>query len=192
MDTGTLIAVIVVALIVLGVVWFLARKQRSAKLQERFGPEYERAVSEFGGRGQAESELEARRKRVEQLSIRPLSGPDRERFANAWRSTQAQFVDDPSGAIAEADKLVADLMQTRGYPVGDFEQRAADVSVNHPNVVTNYRAAHLIALNSERGAASTEDLRQAMMHYKALFEDLLETGVQTGGDSDENGVRRSA
>jgi len=180
MDIGPLIALIVVVLIVLGAVWFLARKRRSDKLQERFGPEYERAVSDFGGRGQAESELEARRRRVEQLNVRPLSAPDQERFAIAWRSAQARFVDDPSGAIAEADKLVGELMQTRGYPVGDFEQRAADVSVNHPNVVTNYRAAHLIALDSERGAASTEDLRQAMVHYKALFEDLLESRVEPG------------
>jgi hypothetical protein len=134
-------------------------------------------VTEHGDQRGAQAELEARQKRVEQLDIRSLSPSDRARFADAWRATQAHFVDDPSAAIGEADRLVTDVMKARGYPIGDFEQRAADVSVDHPRVVENYRAARDTALRNERGQASTEDLRQAMVHYRALFEDLLESGT---------------
>jgi hypothetical protein len=177
MTTETVIPIAVLAAVIIGVIWFATRKRRSDDLRERFGPEYDEAVSEFGDRGQAESELEARRKRVEQFNIRPLALPDQQRFANAWREMQAGFVDEPSEAIVEADRLVTELMQTRGYPMGNFARRAADISVDHPELVRNYRAAHAIALDNERGAASTEELRQAMVHYKALSEELLEAPI---------------
>ncbi len=173
------ILIVVLAIALLAIMWLAGRRKRSADLRDQFGDEYDHTVREFGDRRQAESELEARRKRVEAFDIRPLSGQDQQRFASEWKTTQAHFVDDPNAAIGEADRLVRDLMQTRGYPMGDFEQRAADISVNHPNVVTNYRAAHSIALDNERGAADTEALRQAMVHYKALFEELLEQRVIT-------------
>jgi hypothetical protein len=179
MDQITLIVIIVVvALVVVAVgVWMYMQKRRTEQVRERFGPEYDRAVTEHGDQRGAQAELEARQKRVEHLDIRPLSPSDRARFADAWRATQAHFVDDPSAAIGEADRLVTDVMKARGYPIGDFEQRAADVSVDHPRVVENYRGARDTALRNERGQASTEDLRQAMVHYRALFEDLLETGT---------------
>jgi hypothetical protein len=179
MDQLTLIVIIiVVALVVVAVgVWMYMQKRRTEQVRERFGPEYDRAVTEHGDQRGAQAELEARHKRVEHLDIRPLSPSDRARFADAWRATQAHFVDDPSAAIGEADRLVTDVMKARGYPIGDFEQRAADVSVDHPRVVENYRAARDTALRNERGQASTEDLRQAMVHYRALFEDLLESGT---------------
>jgi hypothetical protein len=171
------ILLVIVAVLVLGMIYVAGRKKKHDELRDAFGPEYDRTVHELGGHRQAESELEARRKRVEQLNIRPLSADTQTRFAEQWRATQARFVDDPTGAIHEADRLVNELMQTRGYPMGDFEQRAADISVNHPNVVTNYRAAHRIAQSSEAGKADTENLRTAMVHYRALFEELLESPV---------------
>jgi hypothetical protein len=174
MSSEAVLVLILAVLLVVGVVWFAMRKRHTKELRDRFGPEYERTLRETGGQGQAESELDARQKRVEQLGIRPLSRDDQQRFADDWRATQAHFVDDPSAAIREADHHVGRLMETRGYPVGDFEQRAADISVNHPNVVTNYRAAHRIALSNDEGQASTENLRQAMVHYRALFVELLE------------------
>jgi hypothetical protein len=129
---------------------------------------------------------------VEQNKIRPHALPDQQRFANAWRATQSRFVDEPAAAIVEADRLVTELMQTRGYPMGNFVQRAADISVDHPEVVTQYRAAHAIALDNERGVASTEDLRQAMVHYKALFEDLLETSITSIPDLKEDSRARAS
>jgi hypothetical protein len=170
-----LIAVVVVA--VAAVAWMFRQKRRTEQLREGFGPEYQRAVDEHGDRRRAEAELAERRKRVEKLDIRPLSRADHDRFAEQWRATQAGFVDSPPAAIAEADLLVTDVMVTRGYPMGDFEQRSADVSVDHPHVVANYRSAHGISEASARGEASTEDLRQAMVHYRALFDDLLEARV---------------
>jgi len=171
-----LVLVLAVALIaVIAVAAYLyMQKRRTDQLRTSFGPEYDRAVREHQDPRRAEHELEERKERVEQLHIRSLPNEDRERFAERWRSVQAQFVDDPKGATGEADRLVGEVMQARGYPVGDFEQRAADVSVNHPQVVEHYRAAHTIAQRADRGDAETEDLRQAMVHYRALFEDLLE------------------
>ncbi|HEX6047916.1 MAG TPA: hypothetical protein VFZ21_01560 [Gemmatimonadaceae bacterium] len=166
---------ILVAVAVVVIAFVLMQKRRSDELRGQFGPEYERLVRERGDPRHAESELSTRVERVKQLHIKPLSPEQRDRFADAWRSDQARFVDDPKGAVMEADRLVADLMQVRGYPVGDFEQRAADVSVDHPHVVQNYRVAHDIAVREQRGEASTEDLRKAMVHYRALFEDLLES-----------------
>jgi hypothetical protein len=173
MMTGVI--VLIVALVVLGAIaaWFWTTRQRSARLHQRFGPEYERTVARSGDQGRAEKTLQAREERVEKLHIQPLSEADRSRFADAWRSAQAQFVDDPPGAIREADRLVGEAMQARGYPIGNFEQRAADISVDHPQVVSNYRAAHAIAGRQERGEASTDDLRQAMLHYRELFDELL-------------------
>ncbi len=176
MTTAIIIIVVVavaVAIIAAVVGWALYQKRRSGRFEEEFGPEYGRTVQERGGRREAESELEARRKRVEALDIRPLAPEDRERYVESWRSTQAEFVDAPDQAISGADRLVAEVMQKRGYPVGDFERQAADISVDHPQVVNNYRAAHEIAVAQERGEARTEDLRQGMIHYRALFEELL-------------------
>jgi hypothetical protein len=168
------IGAIVLAVVVVGV-WFYLRRQRTEKLRGRFGPEYDHTVKHTGSVAKAEAALEARARRVERFHIRPLSLEDATRFSDSWRQVQAQFVDDPKAAITEADRLVGELMQARGYPVGEFEQRVEDISVDHPNVVMHYRAARDIAADHERGKASTEDLRQAMVHYRALFNDLLET-----------------
>jgi hypothetical protein len=162
---------VVVIVVLLCLVGYLAyRQQRSARLREGFGPEYDRVVRERGDRGAAENELAQRRERRRRFDIRPLEPAARERFAERWRTTQAEFVDQPASALAEADTLVAEVMRERGYPVEDFEQQAADVSVDHPEVVEHYRAAH--AVQADRGA-STEDLRQALVHYRALFDELL-------------------
>jgi len=174
MDVVLWVLVAIAVLAVLAAVWFFMQKRRTEHLQRGFGPEYERTVHETGDRRQAESELQARQKRVEKLHIRPLEGEERSRFAARWQQTQAQFVDDPGSSIVEADRLVGAVMEARGYPVGEFEQRAADISVDHPDVVTNYRAAHRIALEHERGEGSTEDLRQGIVHYRALFDELLQ------------------
>jgi len=175
MDTSTAIILAIVVIILVGVVAWIMMQRRTQELRTRFGPEYDRVISERGDARQAESELAARQKRVERLDIHPLEQTEREQFIEAWRTTQSHFVDAPAEAIKDADRLVTEVMQARGYPVGDFEQRAADISVDHPSVVENYRAARAIALANERGEAGTEDLRQAIVHYRALFEDLLET-----------------
>jgi FtsZ-interacting cell division protein ZipA len=175
--TLVVIGVIVLVALVLGAIWFSMQQKRrreTEELRERFGPEYERAVDTYGEKDEAEKELAARKERVERLHLRNLSGEQSTRYARHWRAVQAQFVDDPEQAIAEADRLVIEVMQTRGYPMVEFEQRAADVSVDHPHVVEHYRAAHAIAGRSARGDANTEDLRQAMVHYRALFEDLID------------------
>jgi hypothetical protein len=175
----TLALVVVVVVLVLAVavaIWAIAqRRTRSEELRAQFGPEYERTVNDYGTRTQAEKELTERKERVEQLNIRALSPAQSTSYAGQWHEVQAQFVDDPEQAIAEADRLVIEVMQTRGYPMVEFEQRAADVSVDHPQVVEHYRAAHTIAGRSARGETETEDLRQAMVHYRALFDDLIET-----------------
>jgi hypothetical protein len=175
MDTWmwVVLAVVVVVLVAIAA-WAAWRKQRTVRLQERFGPEYGRAVEERGGRREAEAELSAREKRREELEIRPLDSEARDRYAETWRAVQARFVDEPVGALEDADRLVMEVMRKRGYPMDDFEQRAADISVDHPEVVDNYRAGHSIYVAHGRGEGSTEDLRQAMVHYRSLFEDLLE------------------
>ena len=175
MDNTTLIVLaVVIAVAVLAVVYFFERRRR---LREQFGPEYERAVQETGGAARAEAELAARAKRVSQYHIQPLSPEDGSRFTAAWRQLQQRFVDDPAGAVNEADRLVSDLMARRGYPMGDFDRRAADLSVDHAKVVTHYREAHQIVTSQpDPRRVSTEDLRQAVQHYRALFEDLLEIG----------------
>jgi hypothetical protein len=170
------IIVLVIALVAACAVagWLYYQKKQSERLQMRFGPEYDRALSEHHDHGEAERELKERAQRVEHLNIRRLDPGERTQFSDRWRRVQAQFVDDPNRATDEADELVGEVMAARGYPVGDFEQRAADVSVNHPRVVEHYRVAHMIALRNARGDADTEQLRQALVHFRALFEDLLE------------------
>jgi hypothetical protein len=178
MDTPVVIVLVVALLAAIGVaVWLYLQKRRSDGLRTSFGPEYDRAREEHPDQRSAERELTERKERVEQLQIRALLPDERDGFAERWRSAQAQFVDDPAGATRVADALIGEIMQARGYPVGDFEQRAADVSVDHPRVVEHYRAAHAIALRTDHGQAdenATEDLRQAFVHYRALFDDLLE------------------
>jgi len=181
MDTTTVVMIVIGALILLVVGGFLgvafARRQRTRRLRERFGPEYERAVSELGDQERAEEELESRLERVESLDIKPLSREQQERFVREWREVQARFVDKPVQAVQEADRLVKEVMAARGYPVSDFEQRVADISVDHPDLVTHYRGVHEIAATSEREEVDTEDLRQAMVHCRAVFEELLGTAV---------------
>ncbi len=175
-NTQTWLIVVAVAVLVLIALaaWFFYQKKQSQKLQQRFGPEYKRAIDQLGSRTKAESELKEREKRVERLHIVPLAPPEAARFSQAWKAVQSRFVDNPKNAVVEADKLVRELMQKRGYPVGDFERRAADISVDHPNVVENYRVAQAIAMRAERGGADTEELRKAVVHYRALFAELLE------------------
>ena len=165
---------VVAFLVVAALAWGIVRKRRSEALKHRFGAEYERAVAMSGSRARAEADLLSRTKRVERLDIHPLSAADHDRFAERWRSTQASFVDEPARAVSDADTLVMDVMRARGYPVSDFDQRAADLSVDHPGFVQNYREARALALSSQRGEARTEELRQAIVHYRALFEHLLE------------------
>lgn len=172
-----LVVAIVAALAIIAAAWMFMQKKRTEQLQSRFGPEYQRMVETDGDRRRAEAVLLERQKRIEKLDIRPLSAEDQRRFEQAWIREQARFVDDPKGAVAEADRLIGQAMRARGYPVGDFEQRAADISVDHPMVVENYRIAHDIALRDRRNEAETEDLRKAMVHYRSLFEDLLENRV---------------
>lgn len=172
--TAILLLILIIVVIAVGVLLFLQRR-RSAALQKKFGLEYQRTVGQFGDERKAEAELAAREKRVRSLQIRGLTPEEQARFADAWKKAQARFVDEPSQAAADADILVKELMQTRGYPVGDFEQRAADISVDHPDVVSNYRAAREIAMRNNAGKTTTEDIRQAMVHYRSLFEELLET-----------------
>jgi hypothetical protein len=154
--------------------WFSYRRKQSKKLQDRFGPEYDRAIQDLGSRAKAETELKARTLRVESLEITALAQAEAVRFNVSWNGLQSRFVDDPRGVVVQADQLVRELMLKRGYPMRDFEHRAADISVDHPAVAENYRAAQAIALRSEQGAVSTEDLRKAVVHYRALFDELLE------------------
>jgi hypothetical protein len=166
--------VVVVALLAVAAWLFSQRKKQSARLQQRFGPEYGRTVGELGGRTKAESELKAREKRVEQLSITPLAPAEATRFSQAWSALQGRFVDNPKGVVLQADQLVRELMLKLGYPMGDFERRAADISVDHPTVVEHYRAAQAIAARDERGEADTEELRKAVVHYRVLFDEMLD------------------
>jgi hypothetical protein len=181
MDTWVWIVIgVIVAIVVLGVVFSALRTRRSRSLQDQFGPEYDRTVDKAGGRREAERELAERQKRHDDLELKPLSQDARERYLQQWQVTQGRFVDDPTGAVSEADDLVQRVMRDRGYPVDDFEQRAADISVEHPELVEKYRTANGIARASERGEASTEDLRHSVRHYRALFVELLE--VDDGGE----------
>jgi hypothetical protein len=176
MDTWVWIVIAVVAVIVvLGVIWSATRAKRSSALKDTFGREYDRTVENAGDRRAAEKELRERQKRHDELELRPLSPEARDRYVRQWQSTQTRFVDDPRGAVLEADALVQQVMQDRGYPTKEFDRRVADISVDHPDLVEKYRTAHGIAENAENGEASTEDMRHSVRHYRALFAVLLET-----------------
>ncbi len=172
MSTSTLIGAIAVVIVVVIAIGLIVKAQRSKRLKSRFGPEYHRAVEETGSATRAESKLEKLERRVEGFKIRALSPADRANFLAAWQKIQARFVDDPRGAVTEADQLIQGIMAARGYPVTDFEQRAADISVDHPLVVEHYRAGHDISIRHKQGLTNTEDLRQAMIHYRTLFAEL--------------------
>ncbi len=174
--TTQIVTVLAVAVLVFAgiAIWRLNRKRRTGRLRTQFGgAEYTRAVQEGGSRRKAEALLDGRAERVEALHIQPLAPGDRARFVETWGRVQARFVDGPGGAVTDADQLLGDVMSKRGYPVGNFEQRASDISVDHPLVLDNYRLAHQTALRQAQGQASTEDLRQAMIHYRTLFEELV-------------------
>ena len=166
--------VVVIALLSMAAWVFSQNKKQSARLQQRFGSEYGRTVGELGGRTKAESELKAREKRVEDLTITRLAPAEGARFSQAWNALQARFVDNPKGVVVQADQLVRELMIERGYPMGDFERRAADISVDHPTVVEHYRAAQAIAARDVHGEADTEELRKAVVHSRVLFDEMLE------------------
>jgi len=166
--------VVVIAVLALAAWFFFQKRMQSARLQKRFGVEYDRTVGELGGQSKAEAELKAREERVEQLTIAPLAAAEAARFSQAWNVLQGRFIDNPKGVVVQADQLIRELMIKRGYPMGDFERRAADISVDHPDVVENYRAAQAIAARDERGQADTEELRQAVVHYRVLFDEMLE------------------
>lgn len=192
MDTTLLVIIVIaaVALVAIAAIgWFVAQKKRSDELRSGFGSEYDRTVDEYGSKGKAEADLRERQERVSKFDIRPLDPNERERYAKSWAATQARFVDSPAEAVGEADGLVNEVMRVRGYPMSDFDQQAADISVDHPQVVENYRSARAIAERNEAGEASTEDLRQAMVHYRELFNDLLEGDAEVMEEQRET-VRR--
>jgi len=175
--SATQVAIFVAVVVIVAAVFSVSysiRKRRTHRLRKQFGSaEYARAVKEGGGQRKAEAVLDERADRVEALHIRPITPGDRARFVDSWGRVQSRFVDGPGGAVTEADQLLGDVMSARGYPVSDFEQRVADISVDYPLVLANYRAAHGIAGRQTRGQASTEELRQAMLHYRTLFEELV-------------------
>ena len=176
MDTTTTMIVLVVigALIIVGLIGtFMSRHQRTKRLQQRFGPEYDRTVNELGDKRQAEHDLENRLEHVKKLDIRPLSAEEMDRFTTEWQTTQAEFVDAPLAAVRKADQLLSEVMKTRGYPVEDFEQGVADISVDFPDLVVDYRGLHLIATRGDKEEVSTEEMRKAMVHARALFENLV-------------------
>ena len=168
-----LILALVVIAVIVGVGVLLLRRRKSGQIRSKFGPEYERTLQETGKPAAAEAALREREQRVSKFNIHPLPPGDRERFTESWTRVQSEFVDDPQGAVTRADALLGDVMSARGYPVADFEQRSADLSVDHPVVVQNYRTAHDIAVSHARGEAGTEDLRKAMIHFRSLFDELV-------------------
>jgi hypothetical protein len=173
-NTTVIILAVVVAFIIGGMLGMLMnRRQRTKRLQEKFGPEYERTVSEIGDARQAENDLEARLDHVRTLDIRPLSADEIHHFRNEWQMTQAEFVDEPLAAMQKSDRLIREVMKAKGYPVEDFEQRVADISVDYPELVADYRGLHLIAFKGANEAVNTEEMRQAMIHGRALFENLV-------------------
>jgi hypothetical protein len=179
MDAWVWIAIAVVVVAAIAVwAWAIARRRRTATLKDRFGPEYDRTLQTEGGRRAAEGELKDRVERRDMLDIRPLPPAAAERYTQEWQQIQAHFVDSPQGALGQADTLITNVMRDRGYPMDDFPQRSADISVDHPGVVADYRAAHDISVANQRGQATTEDLRKAMVHYRTLFEQMVEVDNQ--------------
>ena len=174
MSTPAAVAIAVVVVVAVIGIALLVVNQRSKRLRERFGPEYTRTLEETGSRIRAEAKLQKLQNRVEHYKIIPLSSETRARFVADWHKIQSRFVDDPRGALTEADRLIQEIMTARGYPMAEFEQRAADISVDHPLVVEQYRSGHEISLRHAQGRASTEDMRQAMIHYRALFAELAD------------------
>src|SRR5690349_11996311 len=183
MNPNTAMVLIVGLVIVLAIVWTFLRLERSRSLRAQFGPEYDRLLHEKGSQSRAEAELARREQRVKRLSIRPLPAEVSSRYARMWDDQQRRFVDEPKAAVVEADHLVEQVMKDRGYPVAEFEQRAADISVDHPRLIENYRAAHEITLREQRGQATTEDLRAAMIYYRDLFRELLDELEPVGATS---------
>jgi hypothetical protein len=179
------LVIAVAALVIVGALYIVvrARRKRSERLHDQLGPEYDRTVQAMGGAKKAQTELEERRKHVEALDIHPLSASERERYLTDWTAVQSKFVDDPGQAIVDADSLIMQVMRTRAYPVSDFDQRAADISVSYPALVSNYRAAREIAVKNKQHQADTEELRQAMIHYRSLFEELLGTEPVVGKEN---------
>jgi hypothetical protein len=173
--TYLVIAIVLVVVVIIGVILapIFARRKRSQRFQNKFGPEYDRTVQTAGNEKKAQTELNERQKHVDTLNIRPLSISERERYQAEWTAIQAKFVDQPGQATVEADHLIMEVLKVRAYPVSDFEQRAADISVNYPALVSNYRAAREIAIKNEQHSANTEELRQAMIYYRSLFDELL-------------------
>jgi hypothetical protein len=174
MSTATIVILTVAIVLIAILAWMLFRKERTKKLRSRFGPEYDRTIEQYGTAAKAERDLEMRQKRMQKVNIRPLTPEERERFAQRWQGLQSRFVDDPSGTIRDADRLIVEIMTARGYPMVDFAGRAEDLSVDHPLVVSHYRTAQEIAAKHEKGAASTEELRRAVVCYRELYEELLE------------------
>jgi hypothetical protein len=174
MSTSTLLLLIAIVAVVVGVAWVMYRQMRTKALRSRFGPEYAQTVRQYGSEARAQDALEARTRRMEKIHFRSLSREEHDRFVGRWQNVQRDFVDDPARSINGADVLVTEVMLARGYPMADFQHRAEDISVDHPHVVQNYRAAHMIAERGKHDQAGTEDLRQALVHYRALFDDLLE------------------
>jgi hypothetical protein len=186
MDTIAWIVVAGIAVVAVALIWYLVRSARTRALQQQFGSEYDRTVSGTDGRRAAEAELRARQDRVDELDLTPLSRSDHDRFASEWTKVQAEFVDDPVEAVSDADHLIQTVMQRRGYPMEDFDRRAADLSVAHPDVVENYRSAHSIAVKEtgdDAETTNTEALRKAMVYYRSLFDELL---VVDDGDDRRN------
>jgi len=177
MSTLNVILIIVAIVAVAFAAWALLQREKTRKLKNKFGPEYDRVLEQEKSSRSAEAVLDERQKRVEKYNIRPLTREECDIYAAKWRAIQEHFVDDPRDAVAQADSVVTDAMRVRGYPMSDFEQRAADLSVDHPTAVEDYRAAHAIAMRDAQGSASTEDLRKAMQHYRSLFEHVLDTHV---------------
>ena len=184
MQTTTMIIIGLVILATLVAVFFLIRSRNSAQLQSKFGPEYNRVMDEIGGKGEAEAQLHERQKRVEKFDLKSLSAQQREDFATRWRELQGRFVDDPSRALSEADKLLGEVMAACGYPMEDFEQRSSDLSVHHPVVVQSYREAHAIASRQSSGDVGTEERRRAMLCYRQLFDELVGHAADTGPTPD--------
>ena len=172
-DLLIVIAITVVAVLIVAGAWMFARRRRTAALRARFGPEYDHVLHSARTPAEAEQVLRERQLRVESFSIRPLSREDADRFSAAWRNVQAKFVDEPRAAVLEAERLIGEVMRSRGYPVDDPDRRLDDLSVDHAPVLDHYRAGREIVARHESGSASTEDLRQAMVHFRALFDDLV-------------------